>query len=230
MNTAGFIAGWRAGVDRAFAIRSLGVALATLGLVAIVSIAEKRGGLYGAANRALEGEVFGLILPLALLWASRRVLEPTRLDTAAMSLARFGPSRRLVALGLIAASVAIGAAFAAIAAASTALLAHDPTAPSAALDVFTCAWIGALTAAAYAALYAAGATFGARGGGRFWALGLDFVVGGTGGVAALFVPRGHAKNLLGGEPPLLLSQPASAALLVVIAVAFTALALRRCAP
>jgi hypothetical protein len=36
--------------------------------------------------------------------------------------------------------------------------------------------------------------------------------------------------LLGGEPPLLLGQPASAALLVLIAVVFTVLAVSRCAP
>jgi hypothetical protein len=49
-------------------------------------------------------------------------------------------------------------------------------------------------------------------------------------VAALLAPRAHAQNLLGGEPPLLLSQPTSLALLVVIAAGFTSLALARCTP
>jgi hypothetical protein len=121
-----------------------------------------------------------------------------------------------------------GAVLAAIAAAETAALAHDPTAPSIGLDVFTSGWIGALAALAYAAVFAFGATFGAKGGGRYWVLGFDLFFGGTGGVAALFAPRAHAQNLLGGEPPMLLGQPASAALLVVIAVSFTWLALARC--
>jgi hypothetical protein len=227
---AGFLTGYRGGVRRAIAARSLATAVLAFGLVVLVAIAEKKSGIFGAANRALEDIVFSVILPVGLLWTSTRILEPLRLDVAVAPLARFGPSRRSVALGLIVASMLAGAAFAAVAAGATAILAHDPTAPPAALDAFTCAWIGALTASAYAALFALGATFGARGGGRFWALALDFVLGSTGGFAALIVPRAHALNLLGGEPPLLLSQPASAALLATIAVAFTALALARCAP
>src|SRR5262245_15750797 len=159
-----------------------------------------------------------------------RVLEPLRLDASASPLARFGLSRRAVALGLVAASMVAGAIVAAVAAAITAGAAHDPSAPALAFDLYTSAWIGALTACAYAGLFALGATFGARGGGRYWAFGFDILFGGTGGVAALFAPRAHAQNLLGGEPPLLLGQPASVALLVVIAAGFTSLALARCNP
>jgi hypothetical protein len=226
----GFVAGWRGGMQRGLAMRSLATAVLAFGLVIFVAIAERRSGLFGAANRALEGIVFSVIVPIGLLWTSIRILEPMRLDVAVAPLARLGPSRRAVALGVIVASMLVGSAFAAISAAATAILAHDPTAPPAALDAFTCAWIGALTASAYAALFALGATFGGQGGGRFWALALDFVLGGTGGFAALLVPRAHALNLLGGEPPLLLSQPASAAMLIAIAIAFTGLALARCAP
>ena len=121
-----------------------------------------------------------------------------------------------------------GAVLAAVAGGVTALVAHDPTAPAVGFDVYTSAWIGALAACAYGALYALGATFGARGGGRYWALGFDLLFGGTSGVAALLAPRAHAQNLLGGEPLLLLPQPASAALLVVLAALFTSLALARC--
>jgi hypothetical protein len=200
------------------------------GLAAIVALAEKRASLFGAAERALEGQVFGFILPVALLWLSTRVLSPERLETSTSPLARFGLSRRAVALGVVSASMIVGAAVAGVAAAVTALLGHDPSAPPVALDAITSAWIGALTASAYAALFAFGATFGARGGGRYWALGFDFVLGSTSGVAALLTPRAHALNLLGGEPPLLLSQPTSAAFLAVIAAAFTLLAITRLAP
>jgi hypothetical protein len=228
--STGFVAGLDSGTRRAFVPRALAGALLAWGLAALIAMAEKRAAPFGAAGRALEGQVFGLILPIALLWISTRVLEPRRLDASTSGLARFGLSRRTVGLGLIAASMLGGALVAAVAAATTALLAHDPSAPSIALDALTCTWIGALTAAAYAALFALGATFGKNGGGRYWALGFDFLFGGTSGVAALFVPRAHAQNLLGGEPPLLLSQPASAALLVVIAATFTTLALARCKP
>jgi hypothetical protein len=230
MNGIGFQAGFRTGMRNATAMRSLVGAIVTLGVVALISVAEKQVGVFGAASRALEDRVFGLLLPFVMLYASTRILEPVRLEDAATPIARFGFSRRSIGLGLIVASMVAGGALAAIAAAETALLAHDLTAPPLALDAFTCAWIGALTGCAYAGLFAFGATFGARGGGRFWALALDFVLGATSGFAALLFPRAHAQNLLGGEPPLLLAQPASAALLVVLAIVFTSLALTRSTP
>jgi hypothetical protein len=226
---SGMFVGWRSGMRRVLVTRSLAAAMLTWGIAAVVASAEKHVAPFGAAGRALEGQVFGLILPLALLWTSTRVLEPVKLETATSSLARFGLSRRSVALGLILASMLAGAFLAAVAAAATAIFAHDPTAPSTAVDAITCSWIGALTAAAYAGLFALGATFGRRGGGRFAALGLDFILGNTSGFAAVLLPRAHAQNLLGGEPPLLLGQPASAALLVFLATAFAALAAARCA-
>jgi hypothetical protein len=222
------LAGWRSGAERALAKNVLAIAVLAWGLSSLVAAAEKRAVLHGAASRALEGQVFGFIVPIALLWISMRVLEPLRLDAAASPLARFGLSRRAVALGLIVASMAAGAVVAAVAAALTAVAGHDPTAPALGFDLYTSAWIGALTACAYSALFALGATFGPRGGGRYWALAFDFLFGGTSGVAALLAPRAHAQNLLGGEPPLLMSQPSSAALLVVIAAIFTSLALARC--
>jgi len=223
-------AGWRTGIRRALATRAFVVALLAWGFAALVAFAEKRVALYGAAGRALEGQVFGFIVPIALLWISMRILEPVRLDVSASPLARFGLSRRGVGLGLIGASMLAAALVTAVAAALTALVAHDPTAPAASVDALTCAWIGALTGFAYAALFALGATFGAKGGGRYWVLGFDFLFGSTSGVAAMLAPRAHAQNLLGGQPPMFLSQPASAALLVAIAVAFTWHALARCAP
>jgi len=193
-------------------------------------MSERRAALFGAASRVLEGEVFGLILPVALLLASRRMLDPLRLDAATTPLARFGASRRSVALGLVVASMLGGALLASTAAVVAAVLAHDPTAPAVGLDALSCAWIGALGASAYAAYFALGATFGAHGAGRWWALAADFLLGSTSGLGALFAPRAHIQNLLGGEPPMLFSQPASAASLAAMAVAFTVLALLRCPP
>jgi hypothetical protein len=230
VSRVGFSAGWQSGMDRALKPNALGVIVVAWGLAAMVALAEKRASLFGAAERALEGQLFGFILPVALFWLSTRVLSPERLDTSTSPLARFGVSRRAVALGVVSASMLVGAAVAGVAAAVTASVGHDPSAPPVALDAITSAWIGALTASAYAALFAFGATFGARGGGRYLALGFDFILGSTSGIAALLTPRAHALNLLGGEPPLLLSQPTSAALLVVLAAGFTSLAVARLAP
>lgn len=228
--TSGLLLGWTSGLARLAQLRSLLAAAAGLVLVGLVAISEKHTALFGAASRALEGEVFGLILPVALVLASRRALEPTRLDLAATPLARFGPSRRAVALGLVVASITGASLLAASAGVLTAVLAHDPTAPAVRFDALSCAWIGALGAAAYAALFALGATFGSRGSGRWWVLAGDFLLGSTSGVGALLAPRAHIQNLLGGEPPLLLAQPASTASLVAMTVVFTLLALLRCPP
>ena len=230
MTASGLVLGCTSGLARLAQGRSIMAAASGLALVGVVAISEKRAALFGAASRVLEGEVFGLILPVALVLASRRALDPTRLDMAATPLARFGPSRRAVALGLVMASMIGAALLAASAAAVAAVLAHDPTAPAVRLDALSCAWIGALGAAAYAALFALGATFGSRGAGRWWALAADFLLGGTSGVGALLAPRAHIQNLLGGEPPMLLGQPASAACLFAMAVVFTVLALWRCPP
>ena len=228
MTAAGVYLGCTSGLARLFHPRTLVAAAGALALAALIALSEKRAALFGAASRALEGELFGLILPIALVLASRRALAPTRLDAAATPLARFGPSRRAVAFGLVAASMIGAAVFAASAAAATAVLAHDPTAPALGRDALSCAWIGALGAAAYAALFAFGATFGSAGGGRWWALAADFVLGSSSGMGALVVPRAHLQNLLGGEPPLLLTQSASTASLAGMALLFTVLALLRC--
>ena len=190
--TSGLVLGCASGLTRIMRRRSLAAAAAALGMVALVAISERRAALFGAANRVLEGEVFGFILPIALVFASRRAIAPLRLDAAATPLARFGASRRTVALGLVLASM-----------------------------------IGAVV---LASVFAFGATFGAQGAGRWWALAADYALGSTSGVGALFAPRAHIQNLLGGEPPMFLGQSLSTACLAAIIVAFTTLALLRCPP
>jgi hypothetical protein len=229
MNAAGFLAGFGTGRRRAQAPRALFITGFALVLAALVAVAERRIEWFGATSRALSGIVFGLLLPVALVATSGQVLFPLRLATSASFFARFGASRRAVALGLVMASMGTAAILAAAMGAVTALIAHDPTAPPAGVDALTTAWIGLLTGAAYAALFALGSTFGARGGGRYWALVLDFALG-AGGVTSVLVPRAHAQNLLGGAPPLMWSQPASAAALLAIAVVMTLLALARLPP
>jgi hypothetical protein len=197
----------------------------------LLAYAERRGALFGAANRALIERLFGAILPLSLLGASSRILEPLRLDVAATAIARFGASRRQVALGAILATMAALALFAAAAAAAAAWVAHDPSAPPRVLDAATCAWIGALAGISYAALFAFGATFGARGGGRFVVLVLDLIMGDAAfSAVSLAAPSAHAQNLLGGAAPLGITQPASAVALLLLAIGFSFAALRRCDP
>ena len=84
-----------------------------------------------------------------------------------------------------------------------------------------------LGGAAYAAFFAAGSSFGKRGGGRLVALVVDVALGGGHGAAALVVPRGHVRSLLGGEAVMAMPGRGSALALVVMVGVFTALAVGR---
>ena len=230
MTMTGILSGAYDGMDRATKWRTLARGASALVLVALIALAEKRAALFGAASRVLQSDVFGFILPVALLLISRRILAPARLDMAATPLARFGPSRRAIALGLILASAIGSALIGGAAGAIAAALAHDPTAPAAFADALSSAWIGALGAAAYAAYFAFGATYGRSGGGRFAVLVADALLGSTAGIGAVLTPRAHIQNLLGGEPPMLMTQHASTASLALMTAFVTALALLRCPP
>jgi hypothetical protein len=230
VSAAGMIAGCRDGVRRCGRAGAIGGAVLALSIVCLGAIAEKRADLIGAANRALEGSAFGLVIPLLVFAATATIIGPVRLDHAASPIARFGYSRRQVAAGLTLAAMALGGFSAAALGALSAVVAHDPSAPPAMADALTAAWIGALAGCAYAALFALGSTFGRRGGGRWIAVGIDFVLGASGTAAAVLLPRAHALNLLGGDPPLHVGQPVSAIVLVVMATVFGSLAIVRCPP
>ncbi|MDP9152364.1 MAG: hypothetical protein M3O36_20755, partial [Myxococcota bacterium] len=94
-------------------------------------------------------------------------------------------------------------------------------------DALASAYAGALGGAAYAGWFFMGASFGKRGGGRPMLLVLDWVLGASGGFAALITPRAHLRNVLGGAAPLAMSGQASSASLVAIAVACALLAVSR---
>lgn len=222
--------GARVGLSELARVRTLVVAAGIVALAAAGAAAEKALDPAGSATRALEQIAFGFLVPLAAFGAVGAAIGPRRLDDAAAPLARFGMSRRQAALGLVLASTIAAALVACALAVATALFAHDPSAPPLAEDLASSAWIGLLAGAAYGALFALGATFGARGGVRTVILVADFVVVGSTGVAAALSPRAHALNLIGGPPPLAMSQPESAVALAVIALVAALLAVARCPP
>jgi hypothetical protein len=90
--------------------------------------------------------------------------------------------------------------------------------------------VGALGGAAYASWFSLGAGFGRRGGGRLVALLVDWLLGASGGVMALFAPRAHLRSLMGGAPPMDLSQRASAVALAILALACALGAVGRARP
>lgn len=228
---ARFLAAIRLGAAaaRARIVRRPTALAAILGLALIVvsTVIERGLGSAGAAFRVL-GYTFRLIIPLATFGVAAAATGHDRLREAVWPLARYGASRREIALGTILAAMAASAALAALFAVVSVGLAHSPSEPPLLRDAFQSAWIGALTAAAYAAWFCLGAVFWKRGRGRWIPLLLDLLLGASTGLLGAVFPRGHAQNLLGGAAALHLSQPASSGVLALTAVVLTLIASLLC--
>jgi hypothetical protein len=196
-------------------------------LVVVSGLIERRAGSAGAVDRALAG-AFNVVVPLVSFSVAAEASGRGNLRDAVWAAARHGVARRDVALGSALAACGASAALGAVFAALAVTVAHAEGNPPLARDLFTSAWIAALTAATYAAWFTAGATFGRRGGGRWAPLVADFVLGGSTGLAGAILPRANAVNLLGGAAPLGLPQASSSLILGATAVALAAAAAVRC--
>lgn len=95
------------------------------------------------------------------------------------------------------------------------------------VDALTTAWVSGLAAAAYASLFALGATFGTRGSGRSVVLIVDWIVGDGHGTLGFLTPRAHLRSLLGGTPLDRASQGLSITVLAALIVMLGALATHR---
>ncbi|HEX6274569.1 MAG TPA: hypothetical protein VFZ53_16110 [Polyangiaceae bacterium] len=200
---------------------------ALLGVLAVLvaSLLERSGEPAYAADRALLGPTLKVIVPLvcyALFEAVYRA-EPARavLDP----IARHGADRRLLSLGTNGALALCSAGVAAVLAALAALAARGFADPDVFADAVASFWGGALVGAAYGGLFAVASLFGRRG--RIAALVLDWLFGSGTGTFALVFPRGHARNLFGGEPVLQGSQAFAALVLAALAASLVLLAAAR---
>ena len=192
-------------------------AILGLALIAVATVIERRLGSAGAVDRVLGG-TFRLIIPLVTFGVAVAATGHDRLREAVWPLARYGAARRDIALGTVLCAMAASAALAALFAVVSVVLAHTPGEPPLLRDAFQSAWIGALTAAAYAAWFCFGAVFWKRGRGRWIPLLLDLLLGTSTGLFGAVFPRGNAQNLLGGAAALHLSQPASCGVLALSAL------------
>jgi hypothetical protein len=197
-------------------------------LGAVSAVVFARAGGDGASD-ALDGVFAPLALPLVVYAVVGATLGGDGLARASRSLVAFGAAPSRVAVATIAVAVGTGALVAAALGALVVALAHRSGDPPLARDLAITIWVAALAGAAYAALFALGATFGKRGGGRAAVLVLDWLFGSSDGVAGLLTPRAHARSLLGGPAVAELSGRWSALALVALVALFTALAVRRAA-
>ncbi|MDQ2644325.1 MAG: hypothetical protein M3020_10955 [Myxococcota bacterium] len=193
------------GARRVRSVRALLVACVAIALGPVVAKLSPSSGA-SAADDALRAGVFGIALPLAAYLSAEAVLQGKNLDQAARRVARYGVSGRLAGLGLVLALAAVSIAAALLGCVAALLSAYPAHGSDFYGDLFRSLPIAATAGAAYAGWYALASCFGARGGGRKWLLGLDWVLGATSGIWAAPWPRGHVRNLLGGSPVLELSQ------------------------
>jgi hypothetical protein len=186
-------------------------------LAAALSVAsglECRASDSSGPDRALLGFTLPLIVPLACLGVLEGVYGRPQSAFLTEPLARHGADRHRLALGATLVTVVVSAVLGSTLCLLAALAARTPSLAGLS-DLYASTWGGALTGAAYAGLFALGSLWGRRG--RFWLFCGDWLFGSGSGVFALPWVRGHARNLLGGDPVLAASQSVAAAALVLIA-------------
>jgi hypothetical protein len=197
-------------------------------LVAAVSAEIAHRARWSQGADLVLGGVYGTVsLPLMAYTLVGAALEGGPLAAAAHRVASLGASAFAAQAMTLAVAAVSCAWLGSSAAAAVAMLAHGTGDPPVAGDVMASALVGALGGLAYCAWFALGASFGSKGGGRFFLLVLDWVIGSGDGGLAVVSPRGHVRNLLGGAPPFRWSERASACSLVLLTIAWTCLSLWR---
>jgi len=194
-----------------------------------ISVLERQSDPASAPDDALSGAVFGIALPLLAYLVSERVCAGQRLQHSLDGVARYGTNRRTALLGLLLASALCSAFASALLTIAALLGAHAPHSTSLIADLRASVGIALIAGAVYALYFGAASLLGKRGGGRKWALIIDFVLGAGGSALAAPWPRGHVRNLLGGEPVVELSQLSAWLALAVIGAACLTLSVARTA-
>ncbi|MGO9833823.1 MAG: hypothetical protein ACLP1X_06380 [Polyangiaceae bacterium] len=185
--------------------------------IGMAVVMRGRGASHGADDVLIEA--YGaLVLPLLAYTLVGTTLGARSIAGSTTAVAAFGASRARAAAVTVGVGVGASALGGALLAATVAVVAHGTADPPLARDALASGYVGALGGAAYASWFSLGAGFGRRGGGRVVALVVDWLLGANGGVTALFAPRAHLRNLLGGAPPMDLSQRASAMALGILVV------------
>lgn len=192
----------------------------------VAEVARRRGAAHGA-DHVLVDTYGALIVPLLAYVFVGAAVASQSLRASTASLVAFGAAPLQAALATIAVVALICAASSAVVGAAVASVAHGASDPPRVHDALASAYAGGLGGASYAAWFGLGASFGRRGGGRSLFLVLDWILGATTGAGALITPRAHLRNLLGGMPPMGLSERLSALALFGLAVVCALLAARR---
>jgi hypothetical protein len=173
------------------------------------------------ADHALLGFYASIALPFVAYSALSAVLGKDGLGPSGIPLANFGAPPGRVALFTATVAIAASAVLGGGLGVLVDVVGHGSLDPPLVEDALRALATGALGGAAYAAFFAVGASFGARGFGRSILLVLDWIFGTSAGTSSLLVPRAHVRSLLGGVAPLDVSARTSYLMLGGMIVVFT---------
>ncbi|HYQ47290.1 MAG TPA: hypothetical protein VER11_35210 [Polyangiaceae bacterium] len=188
---------------------------------------ERQSDAGSAPDDVLSGAAFGIAIPLLAYLVSERACDGKRLDHSVDGVARYGTNRRAALVGVLLASALSSAIGGALLAIGALFGAHAPHSTTLLSDLRASVGIALIAGAVYALFFGATSLFGKRGGGRKWALIIDFVFGAGSSTLAMPWPRGHVRNLLGGAPIADLSQTSAWLALALIGFACVALSVAR---
>lgn len=205
----------------------LRLVLGAWGLVALAAAVFARYDGWGhGADRVLSSFYGALALPFIACAVARAAFGGRSMNSSTAPLVALGVAPWRAALASVCVAALATALLGAVLAALVALIAHGAADPPRGRDAIASAYVGGLGGAAYAAWFALGTTLGRRGGGRLVFLGADWLLGGAGTTTALATPRGHLRNLLGGDSPMNFSERTSSAMLLALMALCTILACR----
>ncbi len=196
-----------------------------LGL-AMAAVARSEAAPNGA-DHVLVGAFGAFVVPLLAYAVVGGAIGGGSLRASIAPTVAFGASPARSAAVTVAFAGLVAAGLCAGLGAVVAAVAHGVDDPPLARDALVSAYAGALGGAAYAALFAMGASFGRRGGGRLLLLVADGLLGANSTALALLTPRGHLRNVLGGAPPWGLGERGSAIALAALTLLFALIAVRR---
>jgi hypothetical protein len=195
------------------------IAIGAWGALALAfAIAARQQRAAHGADHVLVDTYGALVLPLLAYLIVGAALGSQSLRASIAPVVGFGAQPARAAAAAIGIAAALCGAIGGVLGAAVALVAHGISDPPLWRDAIVSFYAGALGGVAYAAWFSLGASFARRGMGRTGLLVVDWILGVTSGAGAAATPRGNLRNLLGGVPPMELSQGASAFALVGIAV------------
>lgn len=190
------------------------------GLLAAVVARSSNGS---GADHVLRGTFAFVVLPLVAYGVVGVVLGGQGLRASLRGVVALGRDPSRAALGSVLTAMAAAAIACGVVGVLVCAIAHGETDPPLARDLPATFGVALVGGAAYAAFFCAGSAIGG-GAMRGVFLTLDLLVGMPAGAAALVTPRAHVTSLLGGPLCYELSRRASSVALVVLALAYLALA------